>query len=109
MNEFYGDSIADIGRTAGDGGFFKLRLFVVGSSANSVKAVSNIRSICEQHLSGRYELEVVDLYQRPELAIEEQLLAAPTLVKELPPPIRKLVGDLSDRRKVMYSLNIEVL
>lgn len=108
MSELHGD-FDEITRAAhaARSGRFKLRLFVAGSSPRSIRAVSNIRSICEEHLSGRYDLEVVDLYRRPELAMKEQLLAAPTLVKDLPPPARKIVGDMSDRRKVMLGLNIE--
>jgi len=77
-------------------GHYKLRLFVTGSTPRSVKAITNIRAICDEHLAGRYDLEVVDLYLRPDLAREEHVMAAPTLVREEPVPVRKVVGDMSD-------------
>ena len=87
-------------------GFFVLKLYVSGSSNRSAKAITNIRTICDEHLNGRYELEVIDVFQQPELAHEMQLIAAPTLVKEQPDPARRLVGDMSDEDRVLYSLNI---
>ena len=107
--ESYGEDLDELERIAKESreGTYKLRLYVTGSTPRSVKAVSNVRAICDEHLAGRYDLEVVDLYQRPELAREEQVMAAPTLVRELPEPIRKVVGDMSDEDKVLYSLNIE--
>jgi len=88
-------------------GQYVLKLFVSGSSPRSTKAVANIRSICEEYLSGRYELEIIDVYQQPELVQSNQLLAAPTLVKEKPDPLRKVVGDMADRDFVLLSLNIQ--
>jgi circadian clock protein KaiB len=85
---------------------YKLRLFVTGHTQKSTRAVSNVTKLCEQHLSGRYDLEVVDLYQQPELAAEHQLVAAPTLIKMLPLPPRRLVGDMSDWGRVLYGLGI---
>jgi circadian clock protein KaiB len=85
---------------------FVLRLYVTGATARSRRAIANLRQICEQHLSDRYDLEVIDLYQRPELAAGEQLIAAPTLVKRLPLPLRRLVGDLSDQQRVMAGLDL---
>src|ERR1700681_4907832 len=85
---------------------FVLRLFVTGNTTRSVRAIDNIRRICEEHLAGRYALEVVDVYRHPEMAKQEQIIAAPTLVKQLPLPLRRLVGDLSDRAKVLIGLNI---
>ncbi len=107
--EEFGDDLIELERVAKEAreGVYKLKLFVTGSTPRSTKAVSNVRSICEEHLAGRYHLEVIDLYQRPELAREEQVLAAPTLVRELPEPIRKVVGDMSNEDKVLYSLNID--
>jgi circadian clock protein KaiB len=87
---------------------FVLRLYVTGATARSTRAIANLRQICEQHLSDRYDLEVIDLYQRPELAAGEQLIAAPTLVKRLPLPLRRLVGDLSDQQRVMTGLDLHV-
>ena len=72
----------------------------------SARSIFNIRSFCEDKLSGRYKLEVVDIYQQPELAREEQIIAAPTLIRSLPLPLRKLVGDLSDRERVVAGLDL---
>ena len=87
---------------------FVLQLYVTGATARSTRAIANLRRFCEQHLSDRYELEVIDLYQRPELAAGEQLIAAPTLIKRLPLPLRRLVGDLSDQQRVMAGLDLHV-
>lgn len=86
--------------------YYVLRLYVTGSNARSAQAIENMRRICDEYLAGRHELEVVDIYQRPEAAREFQLLAAPTLVKLLPAPVRRIVGDLSDQHKVLVSLEI---
>ena len=86
---------------------FQLRLFVTGNTPRSKQAIQNIRHICEEYLSGEYELEVIDLSQNPEQARKYQILAVPTLLKELPSPLRKVVGDLSEKEKVLEGLNIE--
>lgn len=86
---------------------FVLKLFVSGATARSSRAVENIRNFCEEHLQGRYELEIVDIYQQPELLEKDQVIAAPTLIKELPPPIRKLIGDMSDVDRILIGLNIK--
>src|SRR3954447_26464479 len=83
-----------------------LRLYVTGSTPRSARAIENIRRICEEYLAGRYDLGVGDIYQRPEAAREFQLIALPTLVKLLPEPLRRIVGDLSDRDKVLHGLNL---
>jgi circadian clock protein KaiB len=85
---------------------YLLRLFVTGNTHRSIRAVENIRRICEQHLKGRYDLEVIDLYQQPELAAREQLFAAPTLVKALPLPVRRMVGDMTDEGRVLSGLDL---
>ena len=85
---------------------YLLRLYVVGATAGSQRAISNLREICETELAGRYELEVIDIYQQPRLAEGEQIIAAPTLVKELPLPVRRLVGDMSDRDRVLLGLDL---
>ncbi|RJQ62192.1 MAG: thiol-disulfide isomerase [Desulfobacteraceae bacterium] len=85
---------------------YVLRLFVSGMTPGSLKAIQNIREICREHLEGRFELEVIDIYQQPDLGKSEQVIAAPTLVRKLPEPIRKFIGDLSDRDKVLLGLNI---
>lgn len=87
-------------------GFFVLKLYISGSSVRSTRAISNLRAICEHHLPNRHRLEIIDVFQQPELARKEQLVAAPTLVKELPEPSRRLVGDLSDEDRVLHTLNI---
>ena len=86
---------------------FQLRLFVTGSTPRSQQAIQNIRHICEEYLTGQYELEVIDVSQYPEQARKYQILAVPTLLKELPSPLRKVVGDLSEKEKVLEGLNIQ--
>ena len=83
-----------------------LRLYVTGSTGRSLRAVYNLKKICEEHLPNDYELEVIDIYKDPEAAREAQIVAAPTLVKKLPRPIRKFVGDLSNTQKVLIGLDI---
>ena len=85
---------------------YVLRLYVTGSTPRSVRAIQNIRAICEKHLQGRYDLEVIDIHQQPVLARGEQIIAAPTLIKRLPAPLRKVVGDLSDSDRVLMGLDL---
>jgi len=85
---------------------YVLRLYVVGATGASQRAIANLREICELELAGRYELEVIDIYQQPALAEGEQIIAAPTLIKQLPPPVRQLVGDMSDRDHVLLGLDL---
>ena len=85
---------------------YVLRLFVTGSTPRSVRAIENLRAICDAELAGRYELEVVDVYQHPEAAKANQVVAAPTLLKLLPTPVRRVIGDLADHDRVRYSLDI---
>lgn len=87
-------------------GRYTLRLYVNGASKRSMRAIENLKRLCERHLDGHYELEVIDIYQKPVLASEGRILAAPTLVKELPAPLRHLVGDLSDEAHVLKALDI---
>ena len=87
---------------------FVLRLYVTGTTARSTRAIANLRELCEQHLPDRYQLQVVDIYQQPELASREQLVALPTLIKRLPLPLRRLVGDLSNRQRVLAGLDLSV-
>ncbi len=86
---------------------YLLRLYVTGSTPRSLRSIFNLRTVCEDQLRDRYELEVIDIYQQPELAREQQIIAAPTLVKTLPLPLRKLVGDLSDRDRVLVGLDLK--
>src|SRR5215211_1580753 len=83
-----------------------LRLYVTGSTPRSLKAVYNLKKICEEHLSNDYDLEVIDIYEHPNAAREEQIIAAPTLVKSLPRPLRKFLGDLSNTQKILVGLDI---
>jgi len=85
---------------------YVLRLYVAGLTARSRTAISNITTICEEHLEGRYDLQVIDVFQRPILARKEQIIATPTLVKKLPAPLRRLVGDLSEKDKVLIGLDL---
>ena len=86
---------------------YRLRLYVVGATPRSQQAIANLREVCETELAGRYELEVIDIYQQPTLGAGEQIIAAPTLIKELPPPVRRLVGDMSDRDHVLLGLDLQ--
>ncbi|WP_129629391.1 circadian clock protein KaiB [Candidatus Oscillochloris fontis] len=86
-----------------------LRLYVAGKTPRSIKTLANLRAICEAHLEGRYTIEVIDLMQNPQLASQDQILALPTLVRKLPPPIRKVIGDLSDTERVLVGLEIDSL
>ena len=86
---------------------YNLRLYVAGHSGRTVAALANLKSICEEHLSGRYSVEVIDLLEKPHLAREHQILAIPTLVRKLPSPIKKVIGDLSNRDRVLLGLAIE--
>jgi circadian clock protein KaiB len=106
----YRDSLAEFEKALEGmpGQKFILKLYVTGASALSSRAVENIRNFCEEHLQGRYELEVIDIYQHPELLQSEEVIAAPTLIKKLPPPLRKLIGDMSDEEKILAGLNIQV-
>lgn len=83
-----------------------LKLYVAGKSPKSVNAIANLKKICEENLQGRYELEVIDLYQQPQLAQGEQIIALPTLIRKLPPPLRRIIGDMSDTERVLVGLDI---
>jgi circadian clock protein KaiB len=83
-----------------------LRLYITGTTSRSVLAITNLKKICEEYLEGRYELEVIDLYRIPALAKDEQIIAAPTLIKKLPLPFRRIIGDMSDVEKVLMGLDL---
>ncbi|MFT5590857.1 MAG: circadian clock protein KaiB [Bradyrhizobium sp.] len=83
-----------------------LRLYVVGTSPQSMRAINNLKSICEEYLQGRYELEVIDLYQQPQLTQGEQIIASPTLIKKLPLPLRRVIGDMSNEERVLVGLDL---
>jgi circadian clock protein KaiB len=85
---------------------YVLRLYVTGMTPRSTRAIENVRTICDEHLNGRYELEVIDIYQQPVLAKGEQIVAAPTLIKQLPLPLRRIIGDMSNRERLLVGLDL---
>jgi circadian clock protein KaiB len=85
---------------------YVLRLYITGSTPRSARAISNIRKICEEHLEGRYDLEVVDISHQPTLAEGEQIIAAPTLIKKLPLPLRRFIGDMSQTERILVGLDL---
>lgn len=97
MNETTGETLPDV---------YQLRLYVAGHTPKSIQAFANLKRICQEHLNGRYTIEVIDLLENPTLARGDQILAIPTLVRKLPPPIRKIIGDLSDTERVLVGLDV---
>jgi len=87
---------------------YLLRLYVAGQTPNSVRALENIKRICEEFLNGRYALEVVDIYQQPVLAKGDQIIAVPTLIRKLPSPLRKFIGDMSATERILVGLDLRV-
>ncbi len=85
---------------------YVLRLYVAGMTPRSQEAVRSVTSICQEHLAGRYDLQVIDIYQQPVLAEGEQIIAAPTLIKQLPLPLRRLIGSMADEQKVLVGLDL---
>jgi len=85
---------------------YLLRLYVTGMTPRSALAIQNVKKICEENLKGRYDLEVVDIYKQPTLAAGEQIIAAPTLIKKLPLPLRKFIGDMSDMQRILLGLDL---
>ena len=90
--------------TESDG--YNLRLYVAGQTPKSIAAISNLKKICEQHLPGRYEIEIIDLMKDPALAVRHQIVAIPTLIRQLPEPLKRIIGDLSNAEKVLVGLDI---
>jgi circadian clock protein KaiB len=88
---------------------WNLRLFIAGDSPKSRQALQNLERLCETHLAGRYHIEVIDLVKRPELAKAHQILAIPTLIREIPEPIKRVIGDLSDENKALLNLDLDAL
>lgn len=103
MEEFLSAPIDAAGPTPPE---YLLHLYITGATPNSTRAVRNIKHICEQHLRGRYELQIIDIYQQPELAQQDDLIGVPTLIKWRPGLVRRLVGDLSDRDRVLKVLGL---
>jgi circadian clock protein KaiB len=91
---------------AGDPGFWELRLYVAGQTPKSMTALENLKRYCEEHLAGRYNIEIIDLLESPQLAAGDQIVAIPTLVRKLPPPMKKIIGDLSNEHKVLVGLDL---
>jgi circadian clock protein KaiB len=87
---------------------YNLRLFIAGASPNSLRAINNMRSFCEEYLKGRYHLEIVDVYQQPQIATKDQVIALPLLIKSSPLPFKRLIGDMSDKAKVMKGLGLDI-
>jgi circadian clock protein KaiB len=101
---------ANVGKTATrrrKPGEWILRLYVAGLSGRSASALSNLEAVCEEHLAGRYRIEVVDLMKQPQLARGDQIVALPTLVRRLPPPMKKIIGDLSDQERLLVGLELK--
>ena len=89
--------------------FWKLRLYIAGETSRSLAALENLQKICDEHLTGKYQVEVVDLLKNPHLAEGDQILAVPTLVRRLPPPLKKIIGDLSNAQRVLVGLDLRAL
>ena len=94
-------------KTAADPELWILRLYIAGQTERARAALANLERICEEHLKGKYRLEIVDLTQNPTLASGDQILAVPTLVRRLPPPVKKIIGDLSNTERVLVGLNLK--
>ena len=85
---------------------YQLRLYIMGQTPRSVMAIKNLKAMCEKELKGQYELSIIDVLERPQLAENEKILATPTLIKDLPPPLRRVIGDLSNKEKVLMGLDV---
>jgi circadian clock protein KaiB len=88
------------------GGYYNLRLYVAGQTPKSITALANLKKICEEHLVGRYQIEVIDLLEHPQLAAGDQILAVPTLVRRLPEPLKRIIGNLSNMERVLVGLDL---
>lgn len=86
---------------------YNLRLYVAGQTPKSIAAIANLKKLCDQHLSGRYEIEIIDLMKNPALAQRHQIIAIPTLIRQLPEPLKRIIGDLSNSEKVLVGLDIQ--
>lgn len=103
MNEYDNNETAE---EELDGGPWELRLYVAGQTPKSITAFNNLKKVCEEHLAGKYKIEVVDLIKNPQLAQGDQIVAIPTLVRKLPSPVRKIIGDLSNTERVLVGLQL---
>ena len=86
---------------------FTLRLYITGQTSHSERAIANLRRVCQEDLEGQYEMEIIDILEQPQLAEDEKILATPTLIKQLPPPLRRVIGDLSDTDKGLLGLDLQ--
>jgi circadian clock protein KaiB len=102
-------AVTDVDEEQIDDGHYNLRLYIAGKTAKSAAALENLKSICDEHLAGRYRLEVIDLLEQPQLAAGDQILAVPTLVRRLPPPLKRIIGNLSDSERVLVGLDLRPL
>ena len=100
------DTPAEYVATGGTAEKYILRLYITGMTNRAARTIENLQTFCEKHLAGRYDLQVIDIYQQPELARTEQIVAVPTLIKKLPLPLRRLIGDMSDEERVLVGLDI---
>lgn len=107
MRRIEATSIATLTAKAGENPRYVLRLYVTGATCRSRRAIVNLEDICKQYLKGHYDLEIIDVFQKLTLAKDEQIVAAPTLIRKLPLPIRRIVGDLSDREAVLLGLDLK--
>jgi circadian clock protein KaiB len=96
-----------IAAKTGASGFYRLRLYIAGQTPNSIAAIANLKKICEDKLKGKYRIEVVDLLEKPQLAKGDQIIAIPTLVRRLPPPVKKIIGNLSKTESVIVGLDLQ--
>ncbi len=108
-SENFSSDIDEDGNASDGSPMYDLRLYVAGQSPRSVRALENLRKVCDEHLAGRYRVEVVDLLVNPALARGDEIVAVPTLVRKLPEPIRKIIGDLSDTDRVLVGLQVRPL
>lgn len=106
MSKKVTENIINVQAKNAGGGTYVLQLFVTGILPNSVRAIQNINEICEQYLKGRFELEIIDIYQQPSLAITEEIIAVPVLIKKFPLPEARMIGDLSNIEKVLKILDL---
>jgi circadian clock protein KaiB len=97
--------LASVSKTS-DGSRHLLRLYVTGTTAGSTRAIQQVRRVCDEHLNGHYDLEVIDIYQLPSLAKHDQIIATPTLIQVLPAPLRRLIGDLSNLKNVLFGMDM---
>ena len=97
------------GKSKASKDFWKLRLYIAGETSRSLAALENLQKICDEHLTGKYQVEVVDLLKNPHLAEGDQILAVPTLVRRLPPPLKKIIGDLSNTQRVLVGLDLRAV